>query len=507
MTNIKRFALASLAVATLGLTACGGGGGDGTPTGSNGSNNPGNSGNNTVSLTGVFIDSAVAGLRYVTKNSAGTITHTGSTNVSGEYTYDTGDQVTFSIGDITFPPVTAKSTVTPLDVAGTSNVHDTSVVNIARLLQTLDSDGDPSNGIEIKDAAHTAATGMSDLNFASTTFDTAVANLVANSGSKNTALVDADSAIQHFTELALGVSGGIPSKFSMEWLSGRTLYIVRFGEWEDNDNPLDDAPSVAKLKFHADGTVLVSEGDFANTTGDTITYGVNNAGALYGDGTGINTIVCGSTPQYIKTHYMDTEHVHGHKNVDLFFFNEADALAYAATLTKRIEPCEAAAPPSSTTITIIDVDVEVVGQSNIVGAPIKTAYSCGDNCTVAADMFCTPEYDVGERETFVGRLTLDSLSGTATLGYVATTDQASGGYDFKTQSVLLTEVFPREEVTPAGSDVRYFSEGTLRVEATVDLATKVVTGMLYVTLATSWELDARKVECSSTATFTAKPKK
>jgi len=305
----------------LTLTACGGGSDSDT----NANNNPANT--PSTALTGVFIDSAVAGLHYVTKNSAGTITHSGSTNASGEYTYNAGDEVTFSIGDIAFAPVTAKSTVTPLDIVGTSDIYDTSVVNIARLLQTLDSDGDPSNGIEIKDAAHTAATGMSDLDFASISFDTAVTNLVANSGSKNTALVDADSALKHFTEEALGVSGGIPSKFSMEWLSGRTLYLVGF---EDAIN----APYADELNFHADGTVFIT--DLMKTTSETITYGVNDAGALYGDGYGSNTIVCGSTSQYIKTHYAEYGIT---KAVELFFFNKADALAYAATLTKGIEPC------------------------------------------------------------------------------------------------------------------------------------------------------------------------
>jgi len=309
-------------IVALALTGCGGGGGGGGDPTPNVSPTP-----ITGTQTGVFIDSAVAGLHYVSKSTSGTTTHSGTTNASGEYRYEPGDTVTFSIGDIAFPPVTAKSKVTPLDIASTDDVHDITVVNIARLLQTLDSDGDPSNGIKIEDAVHTAATGMSDLDFAATTFDTAVTNLVANSGSKNTALVDADSAIKHFTESALGVSGGIPSKFSMEWLSGRTLYLVGF---EDAIN----APYADELNFHADGTVFIT--DLMKTTSETITYGVNDAGALYGDGYGSNTIVCGSTSQYIKTHYAE----YGITNaVELFFFNKADALAYAATLTKGIEPC------------------------------------------------------------------------------------------------------------------------------------------------------------------------
>ena len=467
-------------IVVLALTGCGGGGGgDPTPT----------------TQTGVFIDSAVEGLHYVSKNTSGTTTHSGTTNASGEYRHEPGDSVTFSIGGIAFPPVTAKSRVTPLDVAGTDDIHNTAVVNIARLLQTLDADGDPSNGITIENAAHTAATGMSDLNFAGTTFDTAVTNLVANSGSKNTALVDADSAIKHFTESALGIKGGIPSKFSEEWLGGKTLYVVWFGTPDDSDNPDQSArPRVEKLEYGNNNTVTVTGVMNAIEDHEVIPYSVVD-GVLAYDGTWRDTI-CDSSSTYIKARVTENSVF---VLTELFFFNEADALAYAATLTKPIEPCKDALSPSPTTpspSTTIDleVDVEIVGQSNIVGTPIAM-------CEGACTMFCTPEYEVGERAEFVGRLALNLLSGTATL------DQASGTYDAKTQSVLLTEVFPRKEVTPANSSVRYFSEGTIRIEANVDLATKVVTGMLYDTVATSWELDSRKVECSSIATFTAKPKK
>ncbi len=493
----KKF-LATLVV--LALTGCGGGN-DPTPSVSP---TP-----TTNTQTGIFTDSAVAGLHYVSKNASGTTTRSGTTNASGEYRYESGDSVTFSIGGITFPPVTAKSRVTPLDVAGTDDIHNTAVVNIARLLQTLDSDGDPSNGIKIGDAAHTAATGMSDLNFAGTTFDTAVTNLVANSGSKNTALVDADSAIKHFTESTFGIKGGIPSKFSVEWLSGRTLYLVWFGTPDESGNPNQTALArVTKMEYGDNNTVTVTGLLNIIANHEAIPYSVVD-GVHANDGTWRDTI-CDSSSKYVKARVTENADF---VLTELFFFNEANAMAYAATLTKPIEPCKDRPSPSPTTpspSTPIDleVDVEIVGQSKIVGSPIKMTFSsCGGACTETADLFCTPPYEVGERESFVGRLALNSLSGTATLSDTATLDQASGTYDSKTQSVLLTEVIPKEEVTPANSSVRYFSEGTLRIEANVDLATKVVTGMVYDTVATSWELDSRKVECSSIATFISKPKK
>ena len=88
--------------------------------------------------------------------------------------------------------------VTPLMlVDGAMDTTDPRVTNIVRLLITLDSDGNPDNGIEITAAAHDAAEGMS-LDFASANFDTEVQTLVENVKGAGTQLVDAGSAQNHF---------------------------------------------------------------------------------------------------------------------------------------------------------------------------------------------------------------------------------------------------------------------------------------------------------------------
>lgn len=176
----KRFSVG--AALCVSLAACGGGGGNG-------------SGTTTmapppVSLSGVFVDSAVSGFRYATT------TYDGSTDQDGTFIYAEGESVTFSIGDIIFSTVAAASVVSPFDLAGTADTSDTALVNMARLLQTLDTDGDVDNGITISEDAHSFAIGMT-LDFASTNFDADVANLIANSGTINTMLVDANIAIAH----------------------------------------------------------------------------------------------------------------------------------------------------------------------------------------------------------------------------------------------------------------------------------------------------------------------
>jgi uncharacterized protein len=104
------------------------------------------------SLVGVFAG-PVAGLKYQTP------TLTGLTNKRGEFRYQSGEAVTFLVGRLVLgtsagaPRINLAQLVNR--VAGNiEKLHDPSVTNLARLLQTLDQDGDSENGIAIAPAAH-----------------------------------------------------------------------------------------------------------------------------------------------------------------------------------------------------------------------------------------------------------------------------------------------------------------------------------------------------------------
>jgi len=132
------------------LTACGGGGGGG---GSTEGSAP------TEAFTGSFIDSPVEGLRYET------LTQSGLTNSLGEFTYLKGESVTFYIGGTQLGVTQGANIVTPFSLLGitpltteaeistaltTNRVNSFDrAINIATLLQTLDIDGDPENGINL----------------------------------------------------------------------------------------------------------------------------------------------------------------------------------------------------------------------------------------------------------------------------------------------------------------------------------------------------------------------
>ena len=143
-----------------------------------------------VTDTGIFIDSAVSGLHYQTA------TQEGTTNTDGEFVYVDGETISFSIGGLELPATLAKAVLTPLDLVGTSDVYNRSVVNIVRLLQSLDSDGDPSNGISIVEDAYLASESLS-LTFDDEDFDALVANFVSNGGG-NGVLIDKATAMAHF---------------------------------------------------------------------------------------------------------------------------------------------------------------------------------------------------------------------------------------------------------------------------------------------------------------------
>src|SRR5690554_3034773 len=111
------------------LVACGGSGSDESST-----------------SVGLFIDSQVEGLQYKT------VSQSGKTNAKGQFTYTEGESVTFSIGDILLPEVKAAEVIHVSGLYEGGN-ESQQVINLARLLLTLDVDGDATNGISISSKA------------------------------------------------------------------------------------------------------------------------------------------------------------------------------------------------------------------------------------------------------------------------------------------------------------------------------------------------------------------
>jgi hypothetical protein len=149
-----KFSHAISGSALLFLYACGGGGG-------------------TPSDVGVFVDAPVEGLTY---QSGG---FTGTTDSAGKFTYGIGQTVTFSVNGVTLPAVQGASLLTPVDLVGASSPDSPEAVNIARFLQSIDSDGNPDNGIVIdKSKIKTGATAPANWNTDALTNTGPLADLV-----------------------------------------------------------------------------------------------------------------------------------------------------------------------------------------------------------------------------------------------------------------------------------------------------------------------------------------
>jgi peptidyl-prolyl cis-trans isomerase A (cyclophilin A) len=154
-------------------------------------------------LTGQFLDGPVEGLGFRTATLSGT---TGS---QGQFTYRAGESVTFFIGGLELPSVRGAAVVTPLEVVGTGSLNDAPVVNMLVLLQSLDEDGDASNGIKIPSTATTAAAGGVGQALGSALTTSSPTAFAASQGLRDVldgtvgaqrAVVAAQAAVDHFAQ-------------------------------------------------------------------------------------------------------------------------------------------------------------------------------------------------------------------------------------------------------------------------------------------------------------------
>ncbi len=188
-TNLLHFVMVLLAV-LLGLSACGGGGGGSTAT----------------TATGKFVDAPVEGLRYVSG------AQSGYTGANGEFTYEVGKTVTFSVGGVVVGQAPGAGIVTPLDLVKTAApgtlVTDSTpeVVRIAQFLLTGSSL--TLTGIKI-DPAITTACSSHTINLSSASsdsFTSALTGIAAAAGSRT--ITTAGDAQAHVSASMAALSSG-----------------------------------------------------------------------------------------------------------------------------------------------------------------------------------------------------------------------------------------------------------------------------------------------------------
>jgi hypothetical protein len=92
---------------------------------------------------GHFIDSPVSGLTFETP------TNWGVTDASGAFDYFPGETVNLAVGTVNLGESATANKISPLDIF-MADADDPRVINMARLIQSLDADANPKGGIEIR---------------------------------------------------------------------------------------------------------------------------------------------------------------------------------------------------------------------------------------------------------------------------------------------------------------------------------------------------------------------
>ncbi len=194
---------------SLGLTACGGGGsGFQAPTIAN----------------GVFKDSNVSGLSYVSGDT------NGITNTAGAFRYEEGNNVAFSIGGVSLGEGLGKAVMTPIDLVAGGSLSSSEVINKARFLMMLDENNMPADGITISQKVQTKATSWTTVDFASEGFPSANVNSIIVDASVEDgvshALPSVEDATAHLrTTLICASSGAFVGAYSGTE-SGNFAFVV-----------------------------------------------------------------------------------------------------------------------------------------------------------------------------------------------------------------------------------------------------------------------------------------
>ncbi|WP_287146839.1 hypothetical protein [Aeromonas sp.] len=177
------------------LTACGGGDDEG---GSSGNNSGGTDTGSKPQYTAFFLDAAVGGLNYRCSD------YSGITNANGEFLFNDGDSCSFTLGSQLLGSVTLKagsSLVTPYTLAGDDK---NKAIRIAALLQTLDSDDNPENGITL-DKGQIDRLGIIELG-SDEVFNTSLTEALKSAG-MNKSVVSLTAAKAHLSATLARVSG------------------------------------------------------------------------------------------------------------------------------------------------------------------------------------------------------------------------------------------------------------------------------------------------------------
>jgi hypothetical protein len=206
-------------------------------------------------LTGYFIDAPVEGLDYHTESNV-----SGMTDKHGKFQYHYGEKVSFSIGKLLVGKVEplGDGLVTPGTIAVESQVSDKESfeLQLLRVLQSLDSDGNPNNGITISKEIKNSLESIPKTQVSLSDYDDA--ELLKLSHGFAEALdedfdgkidVDEDQAKQHFNESKVKWDGGRKPGEALNEEASK----------EHNDEDAHKLPGAPNMGMHPEGHGKESE--------------------------------------------------------------------------------------------------------------------------------------------------------------------------------------------------------------------------------------------------------
>jgi len=221
--NIKKYSLIFGIVALVGFGGCG------------------DDDNDSYSSTsddlgvGYYLDSAVEGVDYICGSQSGT------TDVNGKFLFEQDKNCTFKVADINLRTIDSTELFNDIQI-----VEDN--ITVAAFLQTIDADGNASNGITIKEEFKDTIQDMIDSGELNTSIDSVNLSTlqselkVRNSDSYNGVLVSESEALSHINSIQQDILKGL--------MADKTLYSVGiFGDKE--------AISEVNLSFNSDLTKMI----------------------------------------------------------------------------------------------------------------------------------------------------------------------------------------------------------------------------------------------------------
>ncbi len=189
--------------------------------------------------------------------------------------YNSGEDVSFYLGDLLLGTVSVASEITPRDLFE----NEQAALNLARLLQTLDSDGNPENGITINEDAVTAFSNVV-LDFTSEDFvgnaQDAIGQILINEDEARNHLDESMASLQRTTQNFKGTTQEVSFTEDTAYLTATcvTRYgaTARAATWQELNSFITN---------HPNDTAALLENFFMGSDSDKVF--INSNGTQWGN--------------------------------------------------------------------------------------------------------------------------------------------------------------------------------------------------------------------------------